>query len=476
MSRYSKSSESPAPFRGDDLYEASPEPSRPRHTNAGQSSMSPSPATSVSSDKENRSSRPVDKGKGRMPMGPPRAPSPSSERSKRKRTNTNTAESENLSDRNRRRRTVEVEDPDDYNPDQDIEERRQLRKGLRDLTKRLADNRSDYLAKGSTGLRDTIIRADELSDQVKQTSDATIDARLLVTTADLSYKKTIALTSGDSAQGVDLDRFISRCCTFMKSAPNDDHDDATPSQSQRRRTNNGEEEDEDGDMLNWAHLGRYAALPNIYRPAVPGFLLGPLSTEKRAKRVVVRKAAFRPNALQETRPEVLQSKDIEKSQNSNLTTLCTQILRRANKVLQDSMVKADEEAQEDMTDEEKSSLLDRNGISETGGLALFKFVINPWSFGQTIENLFYVSFLIRDGKAGISVDKRGLPYLDLISADDDGNQRQRGDDGSAKHQAVLALDMATWKQLIEAFDIKEPMIRHREDEEHNSVGKRGWYA
>jgi hypothetical protein len=47
--------------------------------------------------------------------------------------------------------------------------------------------------------------------------------------------------------------------------------------------------------------------------------------------------------------------------------------------------------------------------------------------------------------------------------------------GNAKHQAVLALDMDTWKQLIDVFDIKDPMIRHRE-EEHINVGKKGWYA
>jgi hypothetical protein len=36
--------------------------------------------------------------------------------------------------------------------------------------------------------------------------------------------------------------------------------------------------------------------------------------------------------------------------------------------------------------------------------------------------------------------------------------------------------MDTWKQLIDVFDIKESMIRHREEEEHSSVGKKGWYA
>jgi hypothetical protein len=34
-------------------------------------------------------------------------------------------------------------------------------------------------------------------------------------------------------------------------------------------------------------------------------------------------------------------------------------------------------------------------------------VINPDDFGQSVENCFYVSFLIKDGKAGIEVTNEG---------------------------------------------------------------------
>ena len=34
----------------------------------------------------------------------------------------------------------------------------------------------------------------------------------------------------------------------------------------------------------------------------------------------------------------------------------------------------------------------------------FKFVIHPQSFSQTVENIFYLSFLIRDAKAYVHVD------------------------------------------------------------------------
>lgn len=36
--------------------------------------------------------------------------------------------------------------------------------------------------------------------------------------------------------------------------------------------------------------------------------------------------------------------------------------------------------------------------SQTSPTNLFRFIVNPGDFGQTVENLFYISFLIREGK------------------------------------------------------------------------------
>lgn len=504
MARSTKISESPAPF-DENIYEASPEPDRRRTTRSSNvvPSMSPSPAASVSSDKENRSSRPLDKDMSRALMNPSRVPTPTSGQSKRKRA----SEREVSLERNRRRRTVEVDDGsdcdlDDYDPDQDVEERRHLRKGLRDLSRTLTENRSEYLTPTSTGLRDTLIKANNFSGRVKQTSDATIDSRLLVTTADLSYKKTLALVAGDTSQGVDLEDFVSKCKQYMERGERAGQVESQPSlapnstQRRRRRQDYDEEDqDENGDMLNWEYLGRYACLPHNSRPSVPGFLYGPLSLEKRARKVVVRKAALRPNNLQETRPEVLRAGDIEKSENANLTTLCRQILSRLKEVREDAAAAAAAEAdsEDGMTTKQEDELLDRHGISRTGGIAYFKFVINPLSFGQTVENLFYVSFLIRDGKVGVDHDERGMPYLGLsfvpyfryliryLIADDRKEITQPGTrsettSGPSKHQAVIALDMTSWEELIDLYDITESMIPHRHEEEHSSVGTKGWYA
>ena len=420
-------SATPAPF--DDLYEASPGPSQSRNTRTANSgpSMSPSPAASTSSDKENRASRPaVDKGNGKA-MNPPNMPASNS--AKRKRI----IESDASPDRNRRRRTVELdenadgsEDMENYDPDQDIEERRKLRKGLRDLSKTLSENRSEYLAPASTGIRDILLKANDFSGQVKQTSDATIDSRLLVNTAELSYKKTLALISGDTSQGVDIEDFISKCTQYMRNGEEEGPQASQePSSTQRRRRRDDEEVEEDGDMLNWEYLGRHACIPSISRPSVPGFLLGPLSLEKRVRKVVVRQAKLKLSTLEETRPEVLKAGDIEKSENETLTTLCLQILTRLKKVRLDAMKGVEEEQDRlekelgrGLSNKEAAKVIDRHNLSEELGIAFFNFVINPRSFGQSVENMFYTSFLIRDGKLGINFDDQGMPFLGKLSSID----------------------------------------------------------
>lgn len=108
-----------------------------------------------------------------------------------------------------------------YDPDQDIQERRDVRKRYRNLTHNLngkccprsresrhesmvantwvslSDSHAEYLQTGNDGLRRTVEDANRLFSQVKQTSDATIDSRLLVNAADLSHRKTAQLTLGD---------------------------------------------------------------------------------------------------------------------------------------------------------------------------------------------------------------------------------------------------------------------------------------
>lgn len=336
--------------------------------------------------------------------------------SKRKRADTRTGDGPSS-----RRRTTEPDNDDDddsdaYDPNQSVEERRDIQRTLRELGRELADNADEYIRGDSNGIRDLLISANEVSHKIKQTGEAVIDSRLLVTAADLSYKKTIQITQGNVADGVDVDEFLSKCITYMRQGGGNHGDNApelSSTQQQRRNTRGDEgsdDEDEDGDMLNWGYFGHYACLPNIGRPAVQGHLLGPLSVEKKARKITKRSAPFRMNQLAETRPEVIDAEDLTKQEN-DLAVICGKVLLQLKQLHSRLQAKVSELMEETMSDEEATQIMHQHGLRSTGGVDLIRFVINPKSFGQSVENLFYVSFLIKDGKVSVDLDEDGIPSV-----------------------------------------------------------------
>ncbi|KLO84235.1 related to NSE4 Nuclear protein that plays a role in the function of the Smc5p-Rhc18p DNA repair complex [Fusarium fujikuroi] len=390
-----------------------------------------------------------------------------------------------------RRRTVEPpassedeeEDEDVYDPDQPLEERRRVQQGFRDLLRDVTENTEEYLQGDSRGLHEAILRADELSKKVRQTTEATIDSRLLVSTTDLSYRKTLRLTQGSLSQGIDVDEFVSKCITYMRHGRgimDDNAPELSSTQRQRRRTTRGDEDGEEdigdeGDMMNWPHLGRFASLPYIRRPALPGFLLGPLSVEKKARKITKRSAPFRPNNLTETRPEVLNVEDLAKREN-DLTAICGKILHQLQTLQANIQETVADLINENMDDEEQNRIMHQHGLRSTGGIDLMRFVVNPKSFGQTIENMFYVSFLVRDGRVKIDFDEFDLPALEITERDVEVEEEEPTRHGAAKHQAILSMDMETWQDIIDTFDLKEPMIAHRKEVTTSGPGARGWYS
>ena len=279
----------------------------------------------------------------------------------------------------------------------------------------MLDSRAEYLAPGSDGLLKTLQKANEIFVSVKQTSDATLDSRLLVSAADLSAKRTTQLDLGDASHGIDIDDFVGRCITFMRRAPATKENSSS---SQRRRDDSdddgaaAENSADEGDTFNWEWLGRQACFPNSVRPPVPGFLLGPLSVQKRFRKQTQRRERLQKRDPRDAvRPEELESKDLEKVEASNLTTLCKNI----RVLLAEKMKKGEDnvlsEVTEDLSTQEVRALMSRHGVADDNGIPLFQFVINPKSFGQTVENLFYVSFLIKEGSVGNGFDSDGLPTL-----------------------------------------------------------------
>ncbi|XP_054430577.1 EP300-interacting inhibitor of differentiation 3 [Pteronotus mesoamericanus] len=89
-------------------------------------------------------------------------------------------------------------------------------------------------------------------------------------------------------------------------------------------------------------------------------------------------------------------------------------------------------------------------------VSYFEFVIDPKSFSRTVENIFYVSFIIRDGFARIRLDEDRLPILEPINI----NQVGEGNDPSShgRKQGVISLSLQDWKNIVATFEISEAMI------------------
>ena len=108
-----------------------------------------------------------------------------------------------------------------------------------------------------------------------------------------------------------------------------------------------------------------------------GQRLGPLSIEQK-KRTMPKRAKQEKDSTEKKAPQQLKEEDIQRSENETTKNVA-----------------------------ELERLLDDVGEQ----VNLFKFVINPKNFAQSVENIFYLSFLIRDGKVALETNEEGEPMI-----------------------------------------------------------------
>ncbi|EGG10633.1 uncharacterized protein MELLADRAFT_93672 [Melampsora larici-populina 98AG31] len=98
------------------------------------------------------------------------------------------------------------------------------------------------------------------------------------------------------------------------------------------------------------------------------------------------------------------------------------------------------------------------------GVNFFKFFINPNSFSQSVENLFFISFLIKEGAAAIeNEDEDGNPReFPIILASEIMSKQDMAEGAYKKAQVIMELTIQDWEDAIELFDIRKPMIEHRD--------------
>ncbi|KAF9926301.1 nuclear protein [Linnemannia zychae] len=312
-------------------------------------------------------------------------------------------------------------------------EKRKVRQEYRKLITNTEANRKEFLEPTNNGLMETVDKANELYKNVFGTHEATLDAKLLVISAELGVQKSKQLRMGQG--GFDENEYVTRLINKM----------------------GGHDIDNDQQAMDWAKIGKLAMKWTRKVPTMD-FMLGPMAVEHKTRVVTQRTRVVRdPKDMR--KPQELREEDIARQENET-----TKNVLQINNILE--------------------------GLNRK--VNLFELVINPESFGQTVENIFYLSFLIRDGKASITEVDMADPNLGDV--DEDGEEwvpaeganiqpmveltevptAEDYQGGLLKKQMVLDIDMATWRHLIDVYDIRKTMIPTRVSQEAQEKGK--WYG
>jgi hypothetical protein len=115
--------------------------------------------------------------------------------------------------------------------------------------------------------------------------------------------------------------------------------------------------------------------------------------------------------------------------------------------------------QKKKTDTDKNMTIMFNILGKKKRVQLENLVLNRRSFAQTVENLFALSFLAKDGRVEIIVDKSGSHFAMPRNAPD-ANVVMSGE--VIYNHFVFRLDFKDWKLMSEMVPLGEELMPHRQ--------------
>ncbi|XP_029466421.1 non-structural maintenance of chromosomes element 4 homolog A isoform X2 [Rhinatrema bivittatum] len=254
------------------------------------------------------------------------------------------------------------------------ETRRQIRQQYRELISSVQQNREDMLSSRSNRLTEVLEEANKLFVGVSRAREAALDAQFLVLASNLGKEKANQLHSDMIV--FDPTAFAEDLLTFM---------------GLNRLEGEGSDSEEDG-MADgflprdaWQRVGTEA---EKYFRRAPTFhyMLGSFKTDPPVPKPRLERQRQNPKA-EERRAMPAQLKKMEESH---------------------------QEATEKEVERILGLLQEYFRADPNTPISFFDFVIEPRSFARTVENIFHVSFIVRDGFARIKLDEDRLPVIEPV--------------------------------------------------------------
>ena len=241
--------------------------------------------------------------------------------------------------------------------------RREVRSKYRDVMDDLQSNAKEYVDEGNFHITKKLIEVDKLYNSVTQTREAAMDSSTIAQ---------IALLGKQKAQALKTDMFTFNAIDF----------------ADRLLVFNGCKRAEALPAEKWRALGE---LVRKYYKTAPSYtcMLGTFEkTEYVGKEKVVR-----------------QSRQAEKED----------FIKNKTKVKEMSEVdKTNEETTAKMTEHVYALLKKFYASYDEEPVDFFEFTVDPNSFGRSVENIFYLSFLVREGK---HIEKTIVSTFEIFAVD-----------------------------------------------------------
>ncbi|XP_006831563.1 PREDICTED: non-structural maintenance of chromosomes element 4 homolog A [Chrysochloris asiatica] len=303
---------------------------------------------------------------------------------------------------------------------------RQIRHQYRALITSVQQNREDILSAGDR-LTEVLEEANTLFNGVSRAREAVLDAQFLVLASDLGKEKAKQLRSDLSS--FDMLRYVEALLTHMG---------INPLEAEELTHDEDSSDFESIVYDSWKIPGKTAE--NSFNKAHTfHFLLGSIQGE-----------------LPAPKPRV------DRPRKERMT--------EEQKRAMPAQLKRMEESHQEATEKEVERIL---GLLQTyfqqdpdTPMSFFDFVVDPHSFPRTVENIFHVSFIIRDGFARIRLDQDRLPIIEPVTISEN---ESIDHNTQIRNQGIISLSYRDWEEIVRTFEISEPVIASSQSQRDQST-------